>query len=53
MTNADVINMVKAGLTENTIVLDIQLSPTAFDTSPNALIELKNQGVSRGYWTSC
>ncbi len=48
MTNADVINMVKAGLTENTIVLDIQLSPTAFDTSPNALIELKNQGVSQG-----
>lgn len=48
MANADIINMVKAGLTENTIVLDIQLSPTAFDTSPNALIELKSQGVSQG-----
>jgi hypothetical protein len=48
MTNADVINMVKAGLTENTIVLDIQLSPTAFDTSPQALITLKSQGVPQG-----
>ncbi len=48
MTNADIISMVKAGLTENTIVLDIQLSSTAFDTSPDALIELKRQGVSQG-----
>jgi hypothetical protein len=45
MTNADVISMVKADLALNTIVLAIQLSPTAFDTSPQELISLKNQGV--------
>lgn len=38
--------MTKAGLTENTIILAIQQGPTQFDTSPTALIKLKNQGVS-------
>lgn len=46
LTNADVIAMVKAGLPENTVVLAIQQGPTEFDTSPQALIQLKNQGVS-------
>jgi hypothetical protein len=46
ITNADIVAMVKAGLPENTIVVAIQQSPTNFDTSPQALIELKNQGVS-------
>ncbi|MDT4955047.1 MAG: hypothetical protein QOJ02_3185 [Acidobacteriota bacterium] len=46
LTNDDVVTMVKAQLPENTIVLAIQQSPTSFDTSVQALIQLKNQGVS-------
>jgi hypothetical protein len=46
LTNADVIEMVKAGLPENTIILAIQQGPSDFDTSPSALIALKNQGIS-------
>jgi len=47
MTNADVIEMVKAGLSESTIVLAIQQSEPNFDTSTKALIELSKQGVSQ------
>lgn len=47
MTNADVVEMVGAGLPENTIVLAIQQSEPNFDTSPKALIELKKQGASQ------
>src|ERR1044072_1533793 len=46
LINADVIEMTKAGLPERTIVLAIQKGPTSFDTSPQALIQLKNQGFS-------
>lgn len=46
LTNADIIEMLKAGLPESTIILSIQQSPTNFDTSPKALIELKQQGAS-------
>ncbi len=46
LTNADVVGMVKAGLAESTILLAIERSPSDFDTSPAALVELKNQGVS-------
>ncbi len=46
--NTDVICMVKAGLDESTIVLAIEQKPTAaFDTSPDALTELKKTGVSQ------
>jgi hypothetical protein len=45
LTNDDVISMVKAGLAKNTIILAIQHSSTAFDTSPQALISLHTQGV--------
>jgi len=45
LTNADVVSMVKAGLAESTVVLAIEQNPSKFDTSPSALIELKNQGV--------
>src|ERR1017187_9918959 len=38
LTDIDVINMVNAGLADSTIVLDIHTSPTAFDTSPQALV---------------
>ncbi|MGO8788866.1 MAG: hypothetical protein ACLQVL_15990 [Terriglobia bacterium] len=45
ITNDDVVNMVKAGLAESTIVLAIHHSSAAFDTSPQALISLQSQGV--------
>ena len=46
LTNADVIRMFKANLAESTILLAIDQRPAcAFDTTPDALIELKNVGV--------
>ncbi len=46
VTNADVATMIQAGLPESTIVLAIRQGPADFDTSPAALIELKNQGAT-------
>ena len=46
LTNLDVVSMVNAGLSERTIILAIQRAMTSFDTSPEALIVLKNNGVS-------
>src|ERR1035441_4237411 len=48
ISNADVLSMTKSGLGEQTIVLAIQHGPTAFDTSPQALVELKKAGVPDG-----
>jgi len=45
LTNADVVKMVRAELPESTIIIAIQNSPTAFDSAPEALIELKTSGV--------
>ena len=41
ITNADIINMAKSGIGEQTIILTIQKAATKFDTSPDALIQLK------------
>jgi hypothetical protein len=46
LTNADVIAMAKGGLPETTIILAIRQKATRFDTSPQALLTLKNAGVS-------
>ncbi len=46
LTNSDVIEMLKAGLPESTIILSIQQLPTNFDTSTKSLIELKQQGAT-------
>lgn len=46
LTNVDVVEMARAGLTDNTIILAIEKGPTQFDTSAQTLIHLKNQGVS-------
>ena len=46
ITNKDVLDMIKAGLPESTIVLAIQKGPTQLDTSPMALVELKNGGAT-------
>lgn len=45
MTNADVIKLVKAGLTMNTIETKIYASTVSFDVSTDALIELSRDGV--------
>lgn len=47
LTNTDVVDMVHAGLADSTIVLAIKNSGTNFDTSPQALIELKKSGVTQ------
>src|SRR5260370_18965254 len=46
LTNADIINMAKSGIGEQTIILTIQRTATKFDTAPEALIQLKTAGVS-------
>jgi hypothetical protein len=45
ITNADILKMVKAGISDDIILRTIQTSNTNFDTSPDALVTLKNQGV--------
>lgn len=47
MTNADVIKMVKAGLSESTIITTIQTRKSKFDVSPDGLIALHNGGVTQ------
>jgi hypothetical protein len=46
LTNKDVVEMMKAGLTADVIVAKIKSSETNFDTSPNALAELKAANVA-------
>src|SRR5947208_16604454 len=46
LTNQSVVEMVKAGLSERVIIAKIRTSPTNFDTRTDALIALKNKGVS-------
>jgi len=45
LTNKDIIQLVKAGLSEDIIVSLIRKSATRFDLTPEALIELKQEGV--------
>lgn len=47
LTNNDVVQMVKAGLPESTILLSVQNSPANFSTAPADLIALKKAGVSQ------
>ncbi len=46
LNNETVIKMVKAGLSEDVILTTINASPASFDTSANALIDLKTAGVT-------
>lgn len=46
LTNADIIQMVKAGFDEETIIKAIGANKPAFDTSVQGLMELKNANVS-------
>lgn len=47
LTNCDVVKLIKADLPDTTIVQVIQHSATAFDTSPEALSELRQRGASQ------
>ncbi len=46
LTNADIIQMVKAGFDEETILKTIAANKPAFDTSVQGLMDLKNANVS-------
>lgn len=47
LTNADVVKMVQAGLSDNLVIAAIRQAPkTAFDATPDALVALKKAGVS-------
>jgi hypothetical protein len=45
-TNADVVKMVKAGIDESVIIAAIQSNPANYDKSSEALVGLKEAGVS-------
>jgi len=47
LTNAEIVAMTKQGFEATLIIKDIESSSTSFDISPQALIELKNAGVSQ------
>ena len=47
ITNADILNMTRQSIDPGLIVKDIQSNATDFDTSPQALIDLKNAGVDK------
>lgn len=44
--NEDVIRMVRGGLSDATVIQAIDAAEPAFDTSPDALVKLKQAGVS-------
>lgn len=46
LTNADVVQMVKAGIPESTILLSVQSAPAEFMAAPADLVELKKAGVT-------
>ncbi len=46
VTNADVVTMTQSGVSQDVIINAIRTRGGQFDTSPNALIWLKNSGVS-------
>lgn len=46
LTNVDVIEMAKAGLSESVVVATIQANPGTYDTSTDGVIELKKNGVT-------
>ena len=48
LSNDDVVRMVKAGLSSEIIIAEIKAAHCAFETTPQALIELKNAAVSDG-----
>jgi hypothetical protein len=52
LTNADIIHMVKSGLAEVVVISAIEANNSSFDVSADALIALKQAGVSQNIITS-
>lgn len=52
LTNADVIRMVKSGLAEGVVTSAIEANDSSFDVSADALIALKQAGVSQNIITT-
>jgi hypothetical protein len=48
LSNADVLKLIQAGMDESVIVSLVKKNPKQFDLSPDALIELKKAGVTKG-----
>jgi hypothetical protein len=46
LTNKDIVDLTKGGIAPEIIVAKIKVSPKSFDTSPDALKELKKEGVA-------
>jgi hypothetical protein len=46
LTNQDVMQMVKAGLPESTVLLSVENAPSAFSTDPADLADLEKSGVT-------
>ena len=46
LTNATILDMVKGGFSEDLLIKAIRHMETSFDLSPQALLEMKNAGVS-------
>lgn len=46
MTNKDVVSLLEAGMSEDVVLQAIRTSDTKFDTSANALIQLKRKGAT-------
>jgi hypothetical protein len=46
LTNSDIVQMVKSGLSPELVIAKIKASKTSFDTAPSVLAELKQNGVS-------
>lgn len=46
LTNADVVRMLQAGLSESVVVATIQANPGNYDTSPDGLIALQKAGAT-------
>jgi hypothetical protein len=46
LTNKDILDMVKKGLSESVIVKVIQASDTNFDTSPDAMTQIQSSGAT-------
>ncbi|HLV94205.1 MAG TPA: hypothetical protein VKS44_03355 [Candidatus Acidoferrales bacterium] len=47
LTNADVLKMLQAGLSESVVVATIQANPANYDTSPSGLIALQKAGITQ------
>ncbi|MGB7280816.1 MAG: hypothetical protein WBE13_01035 [Candidatus Acidiferrum sp.] len=48
LTNKDIMDMVKQGLSDSVIIKVIQASDTNFDTSPDAMTQMQSSGASVG-----